>query len=107
MAAKKIGEEEDYMVPNLQESVSLDKDGIVTVTLNNLSVTDSEEMEIVFAERHPDCVTAAIVTNKMDAYNTFDNPDTVKEAVFEDFTVTDRGVTFTMPACSVVQFRIK
>ena len=64
-------------------------------------------MEIVFAERHPDHVTAAIVTNKIDTYNTFDNPDTVKEAVFEDFTVTDRGVTFTMPACSVVQFRIK
>ena len=39
--AKKIGEEAEYMVPNLQESVSIDKDGIVTVTLNNLSTTEA------------------------------------------------------------------
>lgn len=95
------------MVPNLQESVSVDKDGIVTVTLNNLSTTESEELDILFAALHPSDVTASIITNKMDAYNTFDNPDTVKETVFEDFTITDRGVTFTMPACSVVQFRIQ
>lgn len=104
---KEIGMDEDYMVPNLQESVSVDKSGVVTITLNNLSVTDSEEMEIAFAELHPGDVTAAIVTNKMDAYNTFDNPDNVKEVEFKDFKKTDSGVTFTMPACSVVQFRVK
>ncbi|MDE6055966.1 MAG: alpha-N-arabinofuranosidase, partial [Lachnospiraceae bacterium] len=104
---KEIGMDEDYMVPNLQESVSVDKDGVVTVTLNNLSVTDSEEMEIAFTELHPSDVTAAIVTNEMDAYNTFENPDKVKEAWFKDFKITDRGVIFTMPACSVVQFRVK
>ena len=95
------------MVPNLQESVSVDKDGVVTITLNNLSVSDSEEMEIHFMELRPENVTAAIVTNKMDAYNTFDNPDNVKEEVFEEFRITDRGITFTMPACSVVQFRVR
>ena len=104
---REIGEEADYMVPNIQESVSVDKDGIVTITLNNLSVTDSEEMEICFMELHPGDVTAAIVTDRMDAYNTFDNPDNVKEETFEDFKITDRGITFTMPACSVVQFRVR
>lgn len=104
---KQIGEEEDYMVPNLHESVSVDKDGVVTITLNNLSVTDSEEIEVFFMELQPSDVSAAIVTNKMDAYNTFENPDNVKEVAFKDFKITDRGITFTMPACSVVQFRIK
>lgn len=33
-----IGEEKEYMVPSLQESVSVDKEGILTITLNNLSV---------------------------------------------------------------------
>ena len=85
----------------------MDKDGVVTITLNNLSVTDSEEIEVFFMELQPSDVSAAIVTNKMDAYNTFENPDNVKEVVFKDFKLTDRGLTFTMPACSVVQFRIK
>ena len=43
---KTIGEEEDYMVPNLQESVSVDKDGVITITINNLSVTDSEPVDV-------------------------------------------------------------
>ena len=97
----------DCQVPNLQESVSVDKDGVVTITLNNLSVTDSEDVQIAFAELLPVEVTAAIVTNKMDAYNTFDNPDNVKEVEFNDFKVIDKGILFTMPACSVVQFRVK
>ena len=105
--ARKIGMDADCQVPNLQESVSVDKDGVVTITLNNLSVTDSEDVQIAFAELLPVEVTAAIVTNKMDAYNTFDNPDNVKEVEFNDFKVIDKGILFTMPACSVVQFRVK
>lgn len=104
---KTIGEEEDYMVPNLQESVSVDKDGVITITINNLSVTDSEPVDVTFMECNPSEVTAAIVTNKMDAYNTFEKPDTVKEEAFTDFKVTERGLSFVMPACSVVQFRVK
>ena len=45
-----IGEEEEYMVPSLQESVSIDKEGILTITLNNLSVDKDEPVEISFAE---------------------------------------------------------
>jgi len=104
---RKIGEKEKYMVPNLQESVSIDQHDTVTITLNNLSVSDSEEVEVAFAELAPSKVTAAIVTNKMDAYNTFDNPENVKEEEFKDFKVTDKGIRFTIPACSVLQLRVK
>ncbi len=105
--AKTIGEEKEYMVPNLQESVSVDKDGVITITLNNLSVTESEKLDIAFTECKPSKVTAAILTNKMNAYNTFETPDTVKEEAFTDFSVTENGISFTMPACAVVQFRVQ
>lgn len=104
---RKIGEKKKYMIPNVQESVSIDKEGTVTITLNNLSIADNEEMEVTFTELVPNDVTAAIVTNKMDAYNTFENPDKVKEVAFKDFKVTDKRINFTMPACSVLQFRVK
>ena len=104
---KTIGEEKEFMVPNLQESVSVDKDGIITITMNNLSVSDAEKVDIAFTECKPSDVTAAILTQKMDAYNTFENPDTVKEEAFTEFSVSDQGISFTLPACSVIQFRVK
>lgn len=104
---KTIGEEKEFMVPNLQESVSIDKDGVITITLNNLSAKDSESVEIAFAECDPSEVTASILTNEMHAYNTFENPENVKEESFTAFSVTKKGISFEIPACSVVQFRVK
>jgi alpha-N-arabinofuranosidase len=103
---KEIGVE-DYKVPSLQESVSIDKDGVITITVNNLSVTEGEHLDIDFTELKPSNVTASILTNKMDAYNTFDNPEVVKEEEFKAYTVSENGISFDIPACSVVQFRVK
>ena len=86
---------------------SVDKDGVVTITLNNLSIDKAEEVEIAFAECDPKHVTAAILTNDMHAYNTFEDPDKVHEEVFTEYKIADGRITFTMPACSVVMFRIK
>ena len=80
---------------------------MITITLNNLSSTDSEQMDIVFAEKKPSEVTASILTNEMHAYNTFENPENVKEEVFTKFTINEQGISFTIPACSVVQLRVK
>ena len=66
-----------------------------------------KEVEITFAECDPKHVTAAILTNDMHAYNTFEDPDKVHEEVFTEYKIADGRITFTMPACSVVMFRIK
>ena len=63
----------------------MDKDGVVTTTLNNLSIEKAEEVEIAFAECDPKHVTAAILTNDMHAYNTFEDPDKVHEEVFTEY----------------------
>ncbi len=97
---------EEYVVPSLKESVSMLKDGSILATIANLSIEESRDVELVFAERQPKEVKATILTEKMNACNTFDEPDKVKEAVFEDVTLTDRGVFFTIPACSVVSLKI-
>jgi len=41
---------------------------VVTITLNNLSINQAEEMEITFAECDPKQVSAAILTNDMHAF---------------------------------------
>ena len=101
-----IGEEEEYRVPTLQESVSSSEDGVINLTLNNLSVTGVQEMEVVFAELKPGQVSASILTQQMDAYNTFDEPNRVQEEEFTDFEITEKGLKLTVPACSVVLLRI-
>ena len=99
--------EKEYQVPKLHESVSIDKDGIVTITLNNLSTTDSEEVEVAFTELNPSDVSASIVNQEMHAYNTFEEPENVTEEAFTAYEITEKGLKFTIPACSVVAFRVK
>lgn len=104
---KIIGVEEEYQVPFLSESVSVDDEGYVNVTLSNLSVTEDAPVEISFAELKPKKVTAAILTQEMHAHNTFDEPDKVKEEAFTAYEVKDGKICFTAPACSVISFRVK
>ena len=96
----------EYRVPALQESVSVSEDGTVNVTLANLSVSDAQEVEVEFAALSPQKVSASIVTQSMNAYNTFDEPEKVKEEAFTACTITEKGVKLTVPACSVVLLRI-
>ena len=98
---------EDCEVPALQESVSVREDGTVLVTLANLSVRDACPVELMLTEKRPETVRAAILTGKMQAHNTFEEPERVKEEVFEDVALTERGVSFTIPACSVVSLEIR
>ena len=103
--AAQIGGENS--VPNLQESVSQQTDGTICVTLANLSTTDSADVDIVFADKKAEAVQAAILTGTMQAHNTFDEPDVVKEEEFEGVKLTQKGLSLTVPACSVVSLRIR
>lgn len=104
---KIIGEEEEYQVSQISESVSLGKDGTINITLSNLSVHEDVPMEIRLTELKPSLVTATILTGEMHAHNTFEQPECVKELEFTDITLTEAGAFLTIPACSIVQLRMK
>ena len=99
----------EWKVPEITESVSRGADGIVTVTLNNLSVEKEQEIEISFAGRTTvsEVVEANIVTGQMRDYNTFDAPECVKEEAFTAYEKTEEGITVKVPACSVLELRLK
>lgn len=107
METKKIGIEKENMVPNLQESTSIDEIGRINITINNLSVSESYDIEVIIVDRGVKNVKATILTNKMQAHNTFDEPEIVKPEEFISFTITDKGLNFTIPACSVLSFIIE
>ena len=99
---------EEWSVPEITESVSK-KDGIITITLNNLSTTDDKELDIQLTEKSDyEIVEANVVTNDdMHAHNTFEAPETVKEVEFTAYKVNGNTVTVKLPKCSVVELRIK
>jgi len=97
---------EDYKVPNLTESVSLDETGTIHLTINNLSLDETYSIEGTVANKKVKAVHGELLTNKMDAKNTFESPEEVKVREFNDFTITDKGVNFTIPPCSVIHLSL-
>lgn len=104
---KDIGLEEEIKVPNLNESVSIGKDGKIHITLNNLSIEESYEIEGVFTDTKIQAVEGTILTNEMKAHNTFDDPNKVHPVAFKDCTITNEGIKFTIPACSVLHLALE
>ncbi len=99
----------EWMVPNVTESVSEDGDGVITITVNNLSADQSEEVEIslVTGGAEYQVCEARVVTGEMRAYNTFAEPEQVTEQEFSAYEKTADGVKAVLPACSVVELRLK
>lgn len=97
----------EWKVPKITESVSMGKDGIMTITMNNLSLDESEPVEIMFAKKGYRVLEAGIVTDSdIHAHNTFEAPETVMEKAFSGYEMTEDGLTVVMPANSVVALRI-
>ncbi len=101
-----IGVEEAKVI-NLSESCSIDKDGKLHITINNLSITDSYTINSAIVDMAVNSVKAEILSNDMTAHNTFENPDLVKTNEFNEFTITKEGIDFVIPPCSVIHFTVE
>ena len=97
----------DLYVPNLHESASIDAEGNLNITVCNLSLEDEADIDGVLVGFKPSSVDAEILTNKMDVYNTFEDGEKVKAEHFDGVKITDEGISFTLPACSVVRITVK
>ena len=98
---------DSYKVPDITESVSMDENGIIHITIGNLSPDSTNDVEIQFAEKKAESVSASILTGNMKAYNTFDQPETVTEKEFFDYSITaDGSIKLTLPPCSVIHLEV-
>jgi alpha-N-arabinofuranosidase len=107
LETKTIGLEEEYMIPNLHESVSMDQAGKVHITLNNLSASESYEIEGILSETDICSVKGTVLTGDMKDYNTFDEPEKVTPREFKVESVSGNKVVFTIPACSVLHLELE
>ena len=103
--AKEIGVGE-AKVPSLHQSASVDAEGRVHVTVTNLSVSDSQALELSVPGKENAAVSIRVLTGSMNAHNTFDAPETVKIESFTDFTRENGGVQLTLPPCCVAAIEL-
>jgi len=99
---------DEWKVPKVTESVSKDKDGVITITLNNLSIEAAEEVEIQLSNGEYKVAESRIVTNSdMHAHNTFEAHEEVVEKDFADYEVKNGNIVAKLPANSVVEIRVQ
>lgn len=104
---KQIGLEEKHMVPNLSESVSQSLDGKIHITLNNLSLDESYNIDTILTEAKVKSVNGTILSNDMKAHNTFEEPNLVQPTEFKDYVITESGLQFKIPSCSVLHLELE
>lgn len=97
-----------WTVPKITESVSKDGEGIITITLNNLSIETAEGMEIKLADNGYKVIEAKVVTNTdIHAHNTFEAPEQITEQEFIGYTEHEDHISVKLPASSVTVLRVK
>ena len=95
---------EKYEIPAISASASV-KDGMLTVTLANMSVTEAAEIELNLSELNAagDAETILLTADDPHAHNTYEEPEKV---------ILSRGTApfdgkLTVPAFSVLTVRVK
>jgi len=98
----------DKTIPAVSASASRDQAGKIHVTLCNLNPNRSVELPCELSGARAKKISGRILTApEMNAHNTFEQPDKVKPAEFNDCKLTDKGFVTTLPAKSVVVLEVE
>ncbi|MCR5293847.1 MAG: alpha-N-arabinofuranosidase [Lachnospiraceae bacterium] len=96
-----------WTLPKVTESVSEDKDGLITITLGNLSVDESQDIDIELAEGSWQVEKASVVAGEIHAHNRFDAPEEVTEQAFVAYEMKEKGLSAVLAPASVTLIRLK
>ncbi len=97
---------DDFTIPKISSSASI-KDGIVTLTVSNLSLNEgSEVLADLGGDKVSKVLEAKIVTAKdIRAYNDFDKEEAVTEKDFDGYEIKEGKLSLNLPPHSVVMIR--
>lgn len=104
---KMIGVENEWQVPNLTESVSITSDGVLHLTMTNLSAEESFDIDAEIIGKKPEKVLGEIVIGEIHAKNTFDEPECVVVRKYDGAQITEKGIRFIIPASSVLHLELR
>jgi alpha-N-arabinofuranosidase len=95
-------------LPQVNVSASQDKAGKIHVTLCNLDPSAPAKVACQLEGAKASRLSGRVLTaSAMNAHNTFESPDLVQTADFNDFKMAGDGFTVTLPAKSVVLLEVE
>ncbi|TDO92078.1 alpha-N-arabinofuranosidase [Halanaerobium saccharolyticum] len=101
---------EEQEIPALNASASVNENGEVNITVCNLNPEKDIHLESKLFAQNFDLseITGRVLTaDKLNAHNSFDNPDNVEPAVLEDLELDSNNLKVTLPAASVTLITLK
>jgi alpha-N-arabinofuranosidase len=94
-------------MPALSVSASRNKDGVVHVSIVNAHAHDAVTLACMLEGVDASAVTGRILTSdQLDAHNTFDAPEQIQPATFNDASLEDGKLQVDVPPRSVVVLRL-
>ena len=98
----------DEKIPALNVSASRDKSGKIHISLCNLDPKNSAELICKLRGAKGQNASGRVLTaDAITAHNTFDNPEAISTAAFDDFKLKGDILRVTLPSKSVVVLGIK
>jgi alpha-N-arabinofuranosidase len=98
----------DQKLPAVNCSASIDAEGKVHISLCNIDPKSEEKIVCAINKFAIKNISAQIVTSeKMNAHNTFENPNVVFPQKFSDFKIAGGNLEVVMPAKSVVVLELE
>ena len=95
-------------LPAVNCSASVDSTGKMHISLCNIDPDKPEEVELSLESFKADNISGKMLTaSKMNAHNTFENPDEVKPADFSEFQLNGNSLKVNMPHMSVVVLELE
>jgi alpha-N-arabinofuranosidase len=93
----------DRRIPAISASASVDSEGKVHVSIANLNPNKQITLTCpVIGETYKRVTGEVLTANEINAFNSFEEPETVKPENFSNFTYKNGVLTVNMPAKSVV-----
>lgn len=94
-------------IPCLNVSASKDAEGRIHVSICNFDPNAAVELTCDLRGCEVRAVQGRVLTaEKINSFNTFDNPDEVKPRKFEKYSLKDGAISISLPAKSVVMIEI-
>ena len=94
-------------MPAVSASATRDKEGVVSLSLVNSDPKQSKPIRCQIAGAALKTVSGRVLTaSEMTAHNTFDKPDAVQPAAFDEARLEGENLLVTLPPKSVVVLRL-
>ncbi len=97
---------ENEYLPAVSQSVSVDDEGKMHITISNTSLDEDFDIDCVIPRSEYKTATARVLTGRYNECNTFENPNAVAPKICDCAKIDGDKLSFKLPKCSVVAIEL-